>query len=75
MVKLFSYIFSNLLDDKNSLDVTVYETEYDIKFSIKADKKEIKKIIGKDGKIINSIRDYFKAVSKKFNKKVYIIVE
>jgi len=75
MEKLFSYIISNLVDNKNSVKISVVETDYDLKFSIKTDKRERTKIIGKDGKIINSIRDYFKAISKKFNKKVYIIVE
>jgi predicted RNA-binding protein YlqC (UPF0109 family) len=75
MEKLFSYIFSILVGDKDAVKVSVSDTDYEIRFLVKAGQRERLRIIGRDGKVITSVRDYFKAVSKKFNKKVYISIE
>ncbi len=74
MQDLIGYIISSMVDNKNDVKLKVEEDDSTIKFIIKTNAKTRAKIIGKDGKIINTLRDYCKAVSRKFNKKVYIEV-
>lgn len=74
MDQVFSYIFKVLLDeDINQIKVKMNETENDIVFYVSASHNLRHRVIGKDGKVINAIRDYLKTISKKFgNKKVFV---
>jgi predicted RNA-binding protein YlqC (UPF0109 family) len=72
MNSLLSYIISSISNDSSDVKISVIEVDNDIKFIIKAGEKSKAKIIGREGKIINSIRDYLKSISKKFNKRIYI---
>lgn len=71
MHNLISYIITSILQTKE-IEITAFESNDTLKFVVKAPQNIKSKIIGKNGKVINSVRDYIKSVSKKFNKKVYI---
>ncbi|HOJ86498.1 MAG TPA: KH domain-containing protein [Elusimicrobiales bacterium] len=72
MNSLISYIVSSIAEDVSDIKVELLEGDNDIKVLITTGPKSKSKLIGREGKVINSIRDYFKSVSKKFNKKIYI---
>lgn len=72
MNSLVSYILSSIVEDLSDVKVDLIEGDNDVKFVITTGPKSRSKIIGREGKVINSVRDYFRAVSKKFNKKIYI---
>ena len=64
MEELVKYVISNLVDDKDSFEVkTVTEGENTV-INIVVDKKEIGKVIGKQGRIAKAIRMLVKAASK-----------
>lgn len=72
MNDLISYMISSILGDKNKVNITLVENENELRVQINADPSSKSKLIGRDGKVINSIREYLRAISKKFNKRVYI---
>ncbi len=75
MEELVRYIISSLVDDKDSFDVeTVTEGENTV-INITVDKKEIGKVIGKQGRIAKAIRMLVKAASKDGGKYYVDIIE
>ncbi|MEF3279995.1 MAG: KH domain-containing protein [Elusimicrobiota bacterium] len=75
MQNLLSYIVFSIVDDKKGINLSLFEKNEEMIFHISANSKNKSKLIGRDGKVINSIRDYLMAVSRKFNKKVYIEID
>lgn len=77
MKELLEVIVKGIVDQKD--DVIIIETVKDentIEYLISVDKNEIGKIIGKQGRIIKSIRVIAKSMSVKANKKYFVeIVE
>ncbi|HIU63232.1 MAG TPA: KH domain-containing protein [Candidatus Caccalectryoclostridium excrementigallinarum] len=75
MEELVKYVISNLVDDKDSFEVkTVTEGENTV-INIVVDKKEIGKVIGKQGRIAKAIRMLVKAASKDGGKYYVDIIE
>ena len=75
MEELVKYVISNLVDDKDSFEVkTVTEGEHTV-INIVVDKKEIGKVIGKQGRIAKAIRMLVKAASKDGGKYYVDIIE
>ena len=75
MEELVKYVISNLVDDKDSFEVkTVTEGENTV-INIVVDKKEIGKVIGKQGRIAKAIRMLVKAASKDGSKYYVDIIE
>ena len=75
MEELVKHVFSNLVDDKDSFEVkTVTEGENTV-INIIVDKKEIGKVIGKQGRIAKAIRMLVKAASKDGGKYYVDIIE
>jgi len=73
MKKLLEHILDSIFDNK---DITVDETEEDgiITLTIHAPQEEIGKIIGKKGKVINSMKQVIKILAIKEDKKVELQV-
>lgn len=71
MHNLVSYIITSISRTKD-IEITAFESNDTLKFVVNAPQNIKSKIIGRDGKVINSVRDYIRSVSKKFNKKIYI---
>ncbi len=73
MKKLLEHILDSIFDNK---DITVDETEEDgiITLTIHAPQEEMGKIIGKKGKVINSMKQVIKILAIKEDKKVELQV-
>lgn len=68
MEELVRFIVSKLADDPSEFDITtVKESEKTTIIKIQADKQNIGKVIGHNGKIANAIRVLVKSISLKDN--------
>lgn len=73
---VLSYIIKSLVGNVSGCRALFTESDNELRFFIKIPRSMRHMIIGKDGKIINAVRDYLKVVSKKFgNKKVFVKVD
>lgn len=64
MEELVKYIVNNLVDDTASVEVSSQEQDGVLVINILAEKSEIGKIIGKQGRIAKALRTLVKAGSK-----------
>lgn len=72
MKEILETIILNLVDDKESVQITETENEKSIIFEVKVAQNDMGKIIGKQGKLARSIRTVMKAVAGKERKKVSV---
>ena len=72
MKEILQTIIENLVDDKASISINEIEGEKSIVFEVKVAEADMGKIIGKQGKIAQSIRSIMKAVSAKEHKRVSV---
>ena len=72
MKEILQTIIENLVDDKNSISINEIEGEKSVVFEVKVAETDMGKIIGKQGKIAQSIRSIMKAVSAKEHKRVSV---
>lgn len=72
MKEILQTIIENLVDDKASISINEIEGERSIVFEVKVAEADMGKIIGKQGKIAQSIRSIMKAVSAKEHKRVSV---
>lgn len=72
MKELVEFIVKSLVSNPQELVITSDEQEDFIKIYIKADEKDVGKIIGKQGKIAKSIRTIIRSAAMKSGKKVVV---
>lgn len=72
MKEILQTIIENLVDDKASISINEVEGEKSIVFEVKVAEVDMGKIIGKQGKIAQSIRSIMKAVAAKEHKRVSV---
>ena len=72
MKEVLESIILNLVDNKAEVSVKEVEGEKSIIFEVKVAESDMGKIIGKQGKIANSIRTIMKAVATKEQKRVSV---
>lgn len=72
MKDILQTIIENLVDDKASISIKEIEGEKSVVFEVKVAETDMGKIIGKQGKIAQSIRSIMKAVSAKEHKRVSV---
>lgn len=72
MKEILQTIIENLVDDKASVSINEVEGEKSIVFEVKVAETDMGKIIGKQGKIAQSIRSIMKAVASKEHKRVSV---
>ena len=72
MKEILQTIIENLVDDKASISINEVEGEKSIVFEVKVAEADMGKIIGKQGKIAQSIRSIMKAVAAKEHKRVSV---
>ena len=72
MKEILEIIISNLVDDKEAIDINQIDGTQSVVFEVKVAEKDMGKIIGKQGKIAKSIRTVMKAVASKEHKKATV---
>lgn len=72
MKEVLETIIKNLVDNKDAVQINEVEGEKTIVFEVKVDEKDFGKVIGKQGKIAQSIRTVMKAVANRNDKKVTV---
>ena len=72
MKDILQTIIENLVDDKASISINEVEGEKSIVYEVKVAESDMGKVIGKQGKIAQSIRSIMKAVAAKEHKKVSV---
>ncbi len=72
MEEMLEIIIKNLVANPEQVEITQNQKETIINFSVKVDKRDMGKVIGKQGRIAKAIRTVAKAIATKENKKVNI---
>ena len=72
MEKLVEYIVKNLVDHPEEVEVTLKNDKHAVIINVKTNEDDIGKVIGKNGRIISSIRTIVKNMSVKSNKKFIV---
>lgn len=70
MNEIVLYIVKQLVNNPEEVEVTSEENENEIIISVKANSDDLGKIIGRNGRVVNSIRTIIKSISKKGKKHV-----
>lgn len=72
--KTLTTIILSIIDDQDLLEVQEKEGESEVSFEVKVGPKDVGKIIGKKGRIANSIRTVMKAAGAKLSTKVMVSI-
>ena len=72
MKELIQIIVQKLVDKPEEVNISITESESTVILEISVAKDELGLIIGKKGRIINSIRNIMNAVGRKNRKKVIV---
>ena len=72
MEEFLKTIITNLVDNKESVEITKTETEGSITFEVKVAEGDMGKVIGRQGRLAKSIRTVMKATASKEHKKVSV---
>lgn len=72
MKEILEVMIKNLVEDKDSVSINEVTQDSEIKFEVRVNEKDMGRVIGKKGKIAQSIRTVMKAIAAKENKKVNI---
>lgn len=72
MKETLNVIISNLVDDKNAVEINEVDGEKSIVFEVKVAEGDMGKVIGKQGRLAKSIRTVIKALAAREHKKVSV---
>ena len=72
MKKVLNYLVSSIVDNPDEVEITEAEENGVINYTVSVAKEDMGKIIGKNGKVIKSIRNVFKIPAIKEGKKIYV---
>ncbi len=72
MKEILEIMIKNLVEDKESVLINEIAQDSEVKFEVRVNEKDMGRVIGKKGKIAQSIRTVMKAIAAKENKKVNI---
>ena len=74
MEEILKTIISNLVDDKNAVEIKQVDSsdEKSVTFEVKVAESDMGKVIGKQGRLAKSIRTVMKAVAAREHKKVSV---
>ncbi len=72
MEEFLRIIISNLVDNKESVEINAIDQGKSIVFEVKVHQEDMGKVIGKQGRIAQSIRNVMKAVANKEHKKASV---
>ncbi|MDR3686859.1 MAG: KH domain-containing protein [Coriobacteriia bacterium] len=71
---LVRYLVTSLVDDADSVSITVSETDAAVTFEIALDPADVGKVIGRQGRIIKAIRTLARAAGTSADKQVEVEV-
>lgn len=72
MKEVLETIIKNLVDNQDAVEIKEVEGEKTIIFEVKVAEEDMGKIIGRQGKIAQSIRTVIRAVANRKDKKVTV---
>ena len=72
MEEILKTIISNLVDNRDSVEIKRVDGEKSIIFEVKVAEADMGKVIGRQGRLAKSIRTVMKAVAGKEHKKITI---
>lgn len=72
---LVEYLIKSLVDNTEAVQITEADVDGRIVITVKVDSKDMGRVIGKDGRIIKSIREIVRAYSAKNHTKVSVDIE
>lgn len=72
MKDILTYIISSIVNNPDEVKIEEQEENGIVNFIITVSKEDMGRVIGKNGKIIKSIRNIMKIPALKQNKKVFI---
>lgn len=72
MEELVKYIVNTLVENKDAASVTLTETEKETIINVKVAKEDMGKVIGRHGKIAESIRSIVKTAASGSGKRYFV---
>lgn len=72
MKEILETIIRNLVDNKDAIEIKEVAGEQSVVFEVKVAESDMGKVIGKQGKIAQSIRTVMKAAASKEGKRVSV---
>jgi predicted RNA-binding protein YlqC (UPF0109 family) len=72
MKDILNYIVTSIVEKDDQVEITETEEEGVVNLVIAVAKEDMGRIIGKNGKVIKSIRNIMKIPAMKNNKKVFV---
>ena len=72
--EVLTTIILSIIDDQDLLEIQEEETESAVSFEVRVGPEDVGKIIGKNGRIANSIRTVMKAAGAKLSTKVMVSI-
>jgi len=72
---LIEYLVKSLVDNKDAVVITETEDDGKTVITVKVESTDMGRVIGKDGRIIKSIREIVRAYSAKNGHKVVVNIE
>ena len=73
--ELLEYVVRNLINNKDAVVVEENATESKVVLRLKVAKEDMGRVIGKEGRIIRSIREILNAYASKNKQKVAVEIE
>lgn len=73
--ELLEYVVKNLVNNKEVVNVEETNTDAKTVLRLKVAKEDMGRVIGKEGRIIRSIREILNAYASKNNEKVAVEIE
>lgn len=72
MEEFLRIMISNLVDNKEAIEINQIDNGKSVTFEVKVAQEDMGKVIGKQGRIAQSIRNVMKAVANKEHKKASV---
>lgn len=70
MKEFFTYLVKNLVDQPDEVDIHVTEKENDTLVEVRVSPSDVAKVIGRQGRMINSLRTLAITIGARFGKRV-----
>lgn len=70
MKEFFDYIVKNLVDQPDAVDIQILENEKGTLIEVRVSPEDVAKVVGRKGRIINSLRTLAITVGARFGQRV-----